>query len=273
MRYLAVMIATLALAPAAAAADGRTLPWAGGNAVVSEFEAHTSALSSSFSARTVSVFCNGDTEWGILAREGDFDANVVWGYVVFQSTAGGPFLPLDYTHLSPNACWYLDRFWAAPDKLAVTKRCRTGTNVAYRTVTVIRALRVRVGGRWTVRRVRRKVQRPVETPVFGECPDYLRTLFALQTLAHESVHLRGFADEGLAECYGLQLLDDTARWLGAGEALAAELAADYFDMIYLRQRVDSEYFRADCVDGSALDLSPESAAWPAGGAGAALPTP
>lgn len=272
MRYLALILATLVLAPAAAAADGRSLPWTGGQAVVSELEAYTGAFAGSLAGRAVSVFCNGETDWGVLAEQGDFDANVVWGYVVFQwSPSQALFTPLDYTHLSPNACWYLDRFWAAPDKLAVTRRCRTGTDVGYESVTVVRKQRVR--GRWVVKQVRRTVRRPVETPVYGECADYRRTLFAVQTLAHESVHLRGFAEEGLAECYGLQFLDDAARWLGADEALAAEMAADYWSLIYLRQRVDSEYFRADCVDGSALDLSPASAAWPAGGAGSTLPAP
>lgn len=272
MRYLALILAALALAPAAKAADDRPLPWSGGQAVVSEFEAHAAAFSASVAGRPVSVICNGDTDWGVLARQSDFDPELVWGYVVFHSLSGGRLTPLDYTHLSPNACWYLDQFRAAKDKLAITKRCRTRTDIAYESVTVVRKQRVRVRGRWEVRRVRRTVLRPVETPVYGECPDYRRTLFALQTLAHESVHLHGVADEGLAECYGLQLLDDVARWLGADDALAGEMGADYWSD-YLRQRPDSEYFRADCVDGSALDLSPATTAWPAGAAGAALPAP
>lgn len=273
MRYLALILATLAFAPLAAAGD-RPLPWAGGQAVVSELEAEAAAFAGSVTGRAVSVFCNGETDWGLLAQQGNFDPNLVWGYVVFRWTPGtGRFLPLDYAHLSNNACWYLDEFRGAADKLAVTKRCQTGTDVVYDSVTVVRKQRVRVRGRWVVRSVRRTVRRAVEIPVYGQCPDYRRTLLALQTLAHESMHLRGITDEGLAECYGLQLLDDAARWLGADDALAAEMAGDYWTGIYLRQRPDSEYFRADCLDGSALDLSPQDAAWPAGAAGASLPAP
>jgi hypothetical protein len=273
MRYVALILATLALAPVAAAAE-RPLPWAGGQSVVSEFEAGAAAFAGSIAGRPVEVFCNGETDWSVLAQQGDFDPNLVWGYVVFRwRPADGRFIPLDYSHLSHNACWYLDEFRGAADKLAATKRCQTGTDVLYESVTVVRKQRVRVRGRWVTRSVRRTVQRPVEIPVYGQCPDYRRTLFALQTLAHESMHLRGIVDEGLTECYGMQLLDDVARWFGADDALAAELATDYWNEFYVRQRPESEYFRADCVDGSSLDLSPASTSWPAGTAAAALPAP
>lgn len=273
MRYLVVILLTLALAPAAAASHG-PLPWAGGQPVVSELEAQAGSFAGSVVGRAVSAICNGETDWGVLAQQGGFDPADVWGYVVFRWAPGsGRFVPLDYTHLSNQACWYLDEFRGAADKRAATKRCRTGADVIYESSTVVRKKRVRVRGRWVVRRVRATVRRAVEIPAYGPCPDYPQTLFALQTLAHETVHLHGILDERLAECYGMQLLDEAARSLGADDALAAELAADYWSAMYLRQRPGSEYFRADCVDGSPLDLSPASSAWPAGLAGAALPAP
>lgn len=243
MRTLALTLVLLVAAPVAAAADGA--PWTGGGEIVTELEATAGAFASSVAGRPVTVVCNAPEDWASLAEQARFDAAQVWGYVPFFSDTPG-----DYTSLSSVACTYLQAFARAADKRSVTVRCRTGTRIVF-----------------TASRQRRA------TPVFGECPDYGLVLGAVATLAHESVHLRGFRDEGVTECYALQLVAAAARWLGAGDTLSRRMATNYWQRIYRTQPAESEYFRADCVDGSALDLSPASRSWPAGAGALVLPAP
>jgi hypothetical protein len=247
MRYVAIALAALAVTPQAFAAD------------VPPLETDASAFASTIAGRPVAVVCNTRTEWLTLARLGGFDAEQTWGFVVFHQG-----LPVDETQLSDRACLYLETFRAAADKEAVTTRCRTGTRIVYRTEIVTKQVKVTIEGQTITREVKRPVQRKKAEAVYGVCPDYGLTLSALVTLAHESVHLRGFADEGIAECYGMQLMDDAARAFGSSEELAARLARDYWTLSYSRLRPDSGYYRSDCVDGSILDLSPDTGAWPAG---------
>jgi hypothetical protein len=243
MRTLALTLVLLVAAPVAAAAEGA--PWTGGAGIVTEIEATAGAFASSVAGRPVAVVCNAPEDWASLAEQARFDASQVWGYVPFFSDTPG-----DYTNLSSAACTYLQAFARAADKRSVTVRCRTGTRIVF-----------------TASKQRRA------TPVYGECPDYGLVLGAVATLAHESVHLRGFRDEGVTECYAVQLVAGAARWLGGGDTLARRMATDYWQRSYRVQPAGSEYFRADCVDGSALDLSPASQSWPAGAGALVLPTP
>ena len=243
MKTVALTFLLLVAAPVAAAAD--VAPWAGGGETVTEVEAAGSGFASAVAGRHVAVVCNAPEDWASLAQQARFDAQEVWGYVPFDAEGPG-----DYTNLSSTACTYLQAFARAPDKRAVTVRCRVGTRVTF---TAARGRRV--------------------TPVYGECADYELVLSAVVTLAHEAVHLRGFRDEGVTECYALQLLAGAARWLGAGDTLARRMAADYWQRLYRTQPAGSPYFRADCVDGSALDLSPASTSWPAGAGTLVLPAP
>ncbi|MEX2212029.1 MAG: hypothetical protein WD689_09750 [Gaiellaceae bacterium] len=228
MRSIAIIFAALVVAPTAFGAS-----------TASALETTASAFASSIAERPVQAVCNTQGDWLRLTQEVGFDAQLTWGFVVFRDGS-----PLDETQLSDRACLYLEAFHAAKDKEAMTVGCRIGTRL------VVKGTRAR--------RARRE-------PVYGRCPDYGLTLSALVTLAHESVHLRGFVDEGVVECFAMQLMDDAARWLGAPDALASRLAADYWADIYTRLRPDSDYYHPDCVDGSPLDLSPGPGAWPAGG--------
>lgn len=90
-----------------------------------------------------------------------------------------------------------------------------------------------------------------------------RTGRALAVLAHEAWHLRGVADEGVAECYAFQSGVDVGRRLG--------LSADHARRLLRRQLVDNTRRRGDsleyrvpaeCRDGGRLDLNPESDEFP-----------
>ena len=86
-----------------------------------------------------------------------------------------------------------------------------------------------------------------------------RLVHAIVTLAHEAVHLRGEKNEAATQCYAVQLAARTAQRLGAapGEAAAVGVYA------LARQRyMPSDYQSSECRAGGALDLHPETAAWP-----------
>jgi len=254
----------------------RELPWASGQGVVSAFEAHAAVIVSKLAEREgMAVICNGNTDWGILAAEGKFDPSQVWGYVIRRfSWKTFRWEPLPYTHASEAACLYADRFWAAPDKTLV-KNCRTGANPIFedreikKNRTVWRNVTKRVAGKIKTVRVRRKETytqvirvKVGEEPVFTVCPDWHKTLFALQVFAHEPMHLFGISDESVAECYAMQLLPQVAHHFGATWEFAREIATDFAARWYTAAR--GEYWRADCVDGGPLDLYPGSSSWPAG---------
>jgi len=85
------------------------------------------------------------------------------------------------------------------------------------------------------------------------------TAEALMTLAHESMHLRGWADEATAQCYGLQELAFTVEQLG-GSPAEGKAVADY--MLTLQKWLPEEYQSAECVAGGKLDLHPSTPAFP-----------
>ena len=84
---------------------------------------------------------------------------------------------------------------------------------------------------------------------------------AVGTLAHETVHVAGIPDEGIADCYAMQLTAVTALGLGAERDYADELQALNFEFIEERHS-GTEYDSPDCYDGGPLDLAPENPRWP-----------
>ncbi len=82
---------------------------------------------------------------------------------------------------------------------------------------------------------------------------------ALMTLAHESMHLRGWADEATAQCYGLQELGFTVERLGG--SLAEGLAVANY-MLSLQPFLPEDYQSSACGAGGSLDLHPETPAFP-----------
>lgn len=83
---------------------------------------------------------------------------------------------------------------------------------------------------------------------------------AVHVLAHEAIHLRGWTNEAVAECYGLQHTAQVARALGAPARKAQLLARLYWEQVY--PDMPDEYRTTDCVDGGRLDLHKDSDIWP-----------
>jgi hypothetical protein len=84
--------------------------------------------------------------------------------------------------------------------------------------------------------------------------------WAAHTLAHEAFHLRGFEDEGLAECYALQNTAFVAERLGVKTRQARELQAWIYKRGYPNE--PTEYQSPGCYDGGPLDLRPQQTTFP-----------
>jgi hypothetical protein len=94
-----------------------------------------------------------------------------------------------------------------------------------------------------------------------EKPTNHATGAAVGTLAHEAMHIAGFHDEGIADCYAMQLTAMTASSLGAERDYADELQALNYEFSR-DNRSGTEYDSPDCYDGGPLDLAPEDPRWP-----------
>jgi hypothetical protein len=97
----------------------------------------------------------------------------------------------------------------------------------------------------------------------GGCDENtLRAVYGVVTLAHESWHLRGVADEAKTQCYAIQTVEYVALRLG--------VAPRDSRMIALRVAADDaasptgEYHSAECGPGGAFDLHPGTPDWPTG---------
>jgi hypothetical protein len=84
--------------------------------------------------------------------------------------------------------------------------------------------------------------------------------WAAHTLAHESFHLRGFADEGVAECYALQNTAFVAERLGVRPERAKQLQGWVYANGYPNE--PTEYHSAKCYAGGPLDLQPQDPDFP-----------
>ncbi len=82
---------------------------------------------------------------------------------------------------------------------------------------------------------------------------------AINTLAHESMHLRGITGEAQAQCDAIQADAWTVERLG-GTAAEGAAVADY--ILALQPALPSEYQSGECRSGGALDVAPGTAAFP-----------
>lgn len=95
----------------------------------------------------------------------------------------------------------------------------------------------------------------------GACGDKQWQLgWALHTLAHEAYHLRGIAQENVAECYALQTTARVAVSLGIPPRRAGQLQRWVWTRGYPSE--PDEYQSVDCRNGGPLDLRPGSSVWP-----------
>lgn len=86
-----------------------------------------------------------------------------------------------------------------------------------------------------------------------------RIALGIETLAHESMHRRGFGSEAVAECYAVQLAYRTATALGSGRTFGSRVAARVWERY---PNHPARYLSAECRDGGKLDLSPNRRSWP-----------
>ena len=82
---------------------------------------------------------------------------------------------------------------------------------------------------------------------------------AVNTLVHESMHLRGFMSESQAQCYAIQEDAWAVVRLGGSEAEGDGVANL---VLALQPGLTDEYQSGDCRAGGSLDLDPQTAAWP-----------
>jgi hypothetical protein len=85
------------------------------------------------------------------------------------------------------------------------------------------------------------------------------TAEAINTLAHEAMHLRGFVDEAETQCYAIQTDAWTVERLGGTRAEGAAVAAF---ILSLQPLMPSEYQASACGSGGGLDLHPETPVFP-----------
>ena len=90
--------------------------------------------------------------------------------------------------------------------------------------------------------------------------DVQRTAWAVATLAHEAIHLRGILDEAVTECYAVQHLALAAQRLGATPAQAQNLALLHWETG--TPQMPDQYRSRDCGEGDKLDLRPDDPVWP-----------
>ena len=83
---------------------------------------------------------------------------------------------------------------------------------------------------------------------------------ALITLTHESMHLRGWADEAVAQCYALQEVAFTVERLGGSHQEGAAVASY---LLSLQAFMPTDYQSSDCAAGRSLDLHPGTESFPA----------
>ena len=88
----------------------------------------------------------------------------------------------------------------------------------------------------------------------------LAAVSGIVTLAHESWHLRGIANEARTQCYAVQTTEAVALALGVAPAdarlIAGRVALDDANA------PPGEYHSVHCRPGGAYDLRPDTLAWP-----------
>lgn len=292
--------------------DTPDLPWTDPNHL-SPLEVLSSQIASQIAGREARVYCNGQTDWDILRAQRSIPENV-WGYVAspgsyyIQSRTWVSSSP--DAKLAPTGCQYLWSFAKAkakPTKCDASKTVTTSHAVTVRykkRVAVKVTRRVKVNGVYVKRRVTvyrqvwrtRREQRTTTTivplgrvpcystaepgatvtaPAGGEA-EYRNFVFAIMTLAHESIHLFDLtagksidivatrqAGESRAECLGMQNIARVAVALGDTPDDAAALASYYALKMYPgRQTSNPDYWSSDCVKDGRLDQTPGDGVWP-----------
>ena len=257
-RFVVAGVAAVVFACAAGAAradvavvpnDGST-PFDGGAEVTSPLEAAAGAIASHIAGRPVSVRCEADADWATLAGNAGYQPSQILGYVTFLNGGAG-----DVAELSSDICRSLQTFAAATTK---PTKCQVATRV------VVRIRRKRTYSSvlqpFAPCFVNGAQLNPTDQPFWNQ---YFYVAEALQTLAHESIHLQGDPVEADAECYGMQWVAYAAQQLGDTPDDAAAIAQYYATRLYpTRQSQSPAYWSPECRPNGKLDLTPGDNAWP-----------
>jgi hypothetical protein len=92
---------------------------------------------------------------------------------------------------------------------------------------------------------------------------FSRTARALAVLAHESWHLQGVSNEGLANCYGFQSGVTIGVHLGLSEGRARAMMREQLATNGAHSGANVQYrVPGECHNGGAADLHPRSAGFP-----------
>jgi hypothetical protein len=264
----------------------------------SPLEDLATSIASRIAQRSVRVYCDGETDWEALGASREFDPNGVSGFVdpphYYYPSSRTFYDSADITHLSPGACRVLWQYGMASAKPTKCPTVVTQEQTVVRTVYVTKKVKVRVKvkGKWVTRTKTVRVPKHVsgQVPVSVDGPpapcyrngalaasasaDYRQYVFALQVLAHESIHLLDMGSGGKidlpfevrAECLGMQWLPTVATSFGATVDDARAIAEYYYAVIYpTRQGLTNgsyPYWSADCRQDGPLDLSPGDGIWP-----------
>ncbi|MBS0380379.1 MAG: hypothetical protein JSS29_18005 [Proteobacteria bacterium] len=90
-------------------------------------------------------------------------------------------------------------------------------------------------------------------------------LWSLGMLTHESMHVRGEANEARTECQAVQRNYRTAKLLGVADAVAKKNALDYYNNLYQQRAVSgimqAAYYSAQCAPGKEWDEHLADSSW------------
>ena len=299
LALLGAVVVPAAMADTVTIPPGIGLPWTDPNHQ-GPLELLADQIAGSIAGRSVSVRCEGDTDWNTLAGQFGFNPSYELGYVRFQYYVQSRTIASDpqLTELSPNVCSALQDFGIAAVKPTKCQPLIAQTKTVYVNQRYRVKVRVKVKGKWVTRKVwrTRRVATTVTTNVPGDpAPCYLgnkqtaageptsywqaysRYALGMLALAHESIHLteaRGGVridsylplSETHANCYGLQWVSYVAQQLGATSDDAQAIAKYDYDIIYPGYQGvtfnGSAYWSADCRSGGPLDLTPNDGNWP-----------
>ena len=97
----------------------------------------------------------------------------------------------------------------------------------------------------------------------GDEGSFSRTARAIAVLAHEAWHLRGEADEGVANCYAFQSGVELGRRLGLPDGTAARMMRQQLvENAGVARRSPAYLVPRECRDGGSLDLDPAGSRFP-----------
>ncbi len=290
-----------ALADTPAIPDTPDLPWTNPDHE-SSLELLLGQVATHIAGRTVTVRCEGETDWNKLALEGRADPDSELGFVrgpTYDRTTGQILTLPNFLELNgAKVCLTLKQFAVAVPK---PTKCAIATTGPKKAVKVrVRARRVVVvGGKSQVRSVwvTKTVLKPGATTVGPPAPCYIGTdgpqqmkttsywagysqlAEALLTVAHEAIHLSGVVggrlsngvlagvqdSEAKATCFGMQWIPYVAEQLGDTHDDAIAIAQFYWEMIYpqIQTGRNPQYWSASCVAGGAMDVRPAGTThWP-----------